>query len=73
MRDRGGVVGVSAGHGYVSGTHDSGIVSSADEVLGISVVCDMRGVGLRFTNSVGVLDVFCVWISVVWVVYVGSE
>ena len=39
----GGVVVVSAGH--VGGTRGSGIVSSAADVLGISVVRGMRGVG----------------------------
>ena len=34
----GGVVGVSAGHEYVGGTRGSGIVSSATDVLGMSVV-----------------------------------
>ena len=38
----GGVV-VSAGH--VCGTPGSGIVYSADDVLGMSVVCMMRGLG----------------------------
>ena len=38
----GGVVVVSAGH--VGGTHDSGIVSSATNMLGMSMVCGMRGV-----------------------------
>ena len=36
---------VSAGHEYVGGTRGSGIVSSATDVLGMSVVCGMRGVG----------------------------
>ena len=36
---------MSAGHGYVCGTRGSGIVSSAADVLGMSVVRGMRGVG----------------------------
>ena len=43
MGDEGGVVVVSAGH--VSGTRGSGIVSSAADVLGMSVVHGMKGVG----------------------------
>ena len=43
MGDGGSVVVVSAG--YVGGTRGSGIVSSAVNVLGISVVRGMRGVG----------------------------
>ena len=39
----GGVVMVSAGH--VGGTRSSGIVSSAADVLGLSVVHVMKGVG----------------------------
>ena len=39
------VVAVSAGHGYVGGTLGSGIVSGAADVLGMSVVLGMRGVG----------------------------
>ena len=39
------VVVVSAGHEYVGGIRDSVIVSSAADVLGISVVRGMRGVG----------------------------
>ena len=31
--------------GYLGGTRGSGIVSSATDVLGMSVVCGMRGVG----------------------------
>ena len=38
MGDWGGVVVVRAGHEYVGGTRGSGIVSSADDVLGMSVV-----------------------------------
>ena len=34
---------VSVGH--VGGTCDSGIVSSTADVLGMSVVCGMKGVG----------------------------
>ena len=51
MGDRGVVV--SAGHEYVGGTRDSGIVSSTADVLGMSVVRGMRGVG-------GVLKCVCV-------------
>ena len=40
MGDRGVVVGVSAGH--VDGTRGSSIVSSATDVLGMSVVRVMR-------------------------------
>ena len=36
---------VSAGNEYVSGTRGSGIVSGAADVLGMSVVRGMRGVG----------------------------
>ena len=36
---------VSAGHEYMDGTLSSGIVSSADDVLEMSVVRMMRGVG----------------------------
>ena len=36
---------VRAGHEYVGGTHGSGIVSSAADVLGMSAVRGMRGVG----------------------------
>ena len=36
---------VSAGHDYVGGTLGSGIVSSADDVLRMSVVRGMRGDG----------------------------
>ena len=35
---------VSAGHTYVGGIPGSGIVSSAADVLWMSVVCGMRGV-----------------------------
>ena len=41
----GGVVAVSAGHEHAGGTCGSGIVSSAADVLGMSVVLGMRGVG----------------------------
>ena len=45
---------VSAGH--VDGTRGSGIVSSAADVLGVSVVRGMRGVG-------GVCEMcVCVWL-----------
>ena len=40
------VVAVSAGQVYVGGTTDSGIMSSATDVLGMSVVRGMRGVGV---------------------------
>ena len=43
--DGGGVIVVSAGHKYVGGTSGSGFVSSAAEVLGMSVVRGMREVG----------------------------
>ena len=36
---------VSAGHEYVGGARGSGIVSSAADVLGMSVVRGVRGVG----------------------------
>ena len=39
------VVAVSAGHEYMEDTRGPGIVSSADEVLKMSVVRGMRGVG----------------------------
>ena len=35
---------VGAWHEYVGGTRGSGIVSSADDLLEMSVVCGMRGV-----------------------------
>ena len=38
----GGVVVVSAGHVYVGSTRGSGIVFSAADVLGMSVLCGMR-------------------------------
>ena len=41
----GGVVSVSAGIEYMGGTRGSGIVSSVDDVLEMSVVRGMRGVG----------------------------
>ena len=40
-----GVVAVSVWHEYVGSTRGSGIVSSAADVLGMSVVREMRGVG----------------------------
>ena len=58
MVDGGGVVVVNAGH--IGGTRGSGIVSSAADVLVMSVVRMMRGLGLCFTTPVGtrgVLDV----------------
>ena len=39
---------MSAGHEYVGG---SGIVSSAADVLGMNVVCGMRGVGFGVCES----------------------
>ena len=45
MGDGGGGVGVSAGHEYVGCTRGSGIVSSVTDVLGMSVVHGMKGVG----------------------------
>ena len=45
MGDGGDVVVMSAGHEYVGGTRGSGIVSSAADVLEMSVVRGMRGVG----------------------------
>ena len=42
--DGGGVVATSAGLEYVGGTRGSGIVSSAADVLGMSVVRGMRAV-----------------------------
>ena len=39
------MVAVSAGHEYVGGTRGSGIVSNANNVLWISVVRGMRGIG----------------------------
>ena len=44
---RGGVVGMSTGHEYVGGTRDSGIVPNASDVIGMSVVRGMRGVGVE--------------------------
>ena len=43
MGDGESMIVVSAGH--VGSTHGSGIVSSAADVLGMSVECGMRGVG----------------------------
>ena len=43
--DGGALVAVSAGHEYVGGTRGLGIVSSAADMLGMSVVHGMRGVG----------------------------
>ena len=39
------VVGMRAGHEYVGATHGSGIVSNAADVLEISVLRGMKGVG----------------------------
>ena len=55
---RGGVAVVSAGHEYVGGTRGSGFVSSAADVLGISVVRGIRGV-------VGCVKCVCVWLGAV--------
>ena len=46
---------VSEWHVYVGGTQGSCNVSSADDVLKMSVVCGMRGVG-------GVCEMFGVWL-----------
>ena len=46
---------VSAGHEYVGGTHGSGIVSVAADVLWMSVVRGMRGDG-------GVCEM-CMWLA----------
>ena len=43
--DGGGVVAVSTGHEYSGGIRGSGIVSSKDDVLEMSVVRGIRGVG----------------------------
>ena len=45
MEGVGCVVKVSAVHACVGSTHASGIVSTAADVLGMSVVRRMRGVG----------------------------
>ena len=45
MGNGGGVVGMSAGHEYVGGTRDIGIVSNAADMLGMSVVHGKRGFG----------------------------
>ena len=63
---RGGVVAVSEEHEYMGGTCGSGIVSSADDVLEMSLVRALKGVciclargrvgeriALCFTNPVG--------------------
>ena len=61
-----------AGHEYVGGTRGSDIVSNAADVLGISVVYEMKGVGemcMRLSRG-GVGDEegeCCVWVAVVWV------
>ena len=49
---------VSARH--VAGTRGSGIVSCAADVLCMSMVCGMRGIG-------GVCEMLCVWLGPVWV------
>ena len=50
---------VSAGH--VGGTCGSGMVSSAVDVLWMSVVRGMWGVGEEYVRYV------CVWLGVAWV------
>ena len=45
VRDRGGVVGVSSWHEYVGGTRGLDIVSNVADVLGMSVVRGINGVG----------------------------
>ena len=45
---------MSAGHQCVGGTRSSVIVSSVADVLGMSVVCGMRGVG-------GVCEIYLCW------------
>ena len=58
----------------------SGILSSAADVPGMSVVHGRRGgewmrLGLGFINPVGtwgVLACVFVWVAVMWVVYMGS-
>ena len=45
MGSEGGVVVVSAGHMYVGGTRGLHIMSSAADVIGMSVVREMRAVG----------------------------
>ena len=60
---------------YVGGTRGSGIVPSAADVLWMSVVRGIRGVGLGFTNPVGtggVLDV-CLYLGCGGVCGVGGE
>ena len=44
MWDEEGVIAVSEGHEYMGGAHNSSIVSSAYDVLEMSVVGGMRGV-----------------------------
>ena len=56
---------VSAGH--VGGTRGSGIVSSTADVLWMSVVRGMRGVG-------GVCEIYiCVWLGEAWVASLMSK
>ena len=50
---------VSAGH--VGGTCGSGIVSSAADVLRMSVVRGMRGVAVECVRCV------CIWLGAAWV------
>ena len=45
MREVGRVVGMSTGHEYISGIHGSCIMSYAADVLGMSVMRGMKGVG----------------------------
>ena len=49
---------MNAGHQYVGGTHDSGIVSSTDDLLGMSVVCG--------EELVECVKCVCVLLRVVW-------
>ena len=46
VRGRGKCGWMSARHEYVGGTHGSGIVSNAADVLGISLMRGMKGVGV---------------------------
>ena len=54
VRGGGGVVAVSAGCEYMRSTHGSGVIFSATDVLEMSVVRGMRGVGEY---------VKCIWLS----------
>ena len=60
---------------YIGGTRGSGIVSSADDVLEMSVVRGVREYGVCFTNPVktrGVWDV-CLFLGCGGVSSVGGE